>query len=130
MMGPGRELLRIGCNPGYGRPQGLPKMRDHVRRMSVIPVDRLSEVGAGGLSKEDAPHSSRLPDKLAVDALPGSSAFGVVVKGRDAAIKLALLRRSQPNLFRSKAVPQPANQVSPPRGVARISRPGVAEMQR
>ena len=79
MMGPGRELLRIGCNPRHGRPQGLPKMRDHVRRMSVIPVDRLSEVGAGGLSKEDAPHSSRLPDKLAVDALPGSSAFGVVV---------------------------------------------------
>ena len=96
MMGPGRELLRIGCNPGYGRPQGLPKMRDHVRRMSVIPVDRLSEVGAGGLSKEDAPHSSRLPDKLAVDALPGSSAFGVVVKGRDAAIKLALAESTEP----------------------------------
>jgi hypothetical protein len=99
MMGPGRELLRIGCNPRYGRP----KMRDHVRRMSVIPVDRLSEVGAGGLSKGDAPHSSRLSDKLAVDALPGSSAFGVVVKGRDAAIKLALLRGSQLNLLCGEA---------------------------
>jgi hypothetical protein len=100
LMRRGGELLRVGCDPRYGRPQRFPKLRDHVRRMSVIPVDRLGEVGAGSSGKEDAWHSSRLPDKVAFNALPGSRSLDVVVKGRDAAIKLARLRGSQLNLFR------------------------------
>jgi hypothetical protein len=42
---------------------------------------------------------------------PRGGAFGVVVKGRDAAITLALLRGSQLNLFSGKSVPQLANEI-------------------
>ena len=65
-----------------------------MRRVSPIPIDRLGEVGAGSLGKEDTPHSSLLLDELAVDSFPGDRCLGVVVKGCKAAIKLALLRGS------------------------------------
>jgi hypothetical protein len=81
--------------------------------MGVIPIDRLSEVGAGSLGEEDARHSSWLLEQLGVNALPRDGGFGVVVKGGDAAIKLARLCRSQLNLLDAKAVPELADEVEP-----------------
>jgi hypothetical protein len=74
--------------------------------MRIIPIDRLGEVGAGGLRKEDARHSSRLLDKLGVNGLPRDGRLGVVGKGGDAAIKLARLGGCQLNFLCGEAVPQ------------------------
>jgi hypothetical protein len=106
LMRPGRKLFRVGGDPRYGDPRRLAKPRGHMRRVNVIPIARVGEVGPGGARKEDARRSSRLPDKLAVDALPGNGSPGVVVEGRHAAIKLALLPGSQLDLLRVEAIPQ------------------------
>jgi hypothetical protein len=111
LMRPGWKLLRVGRDSRYGGPKRFPKQRDDVRRMRIIPIDRLGEVGAGGIGKEDARHSSCLLDKLRVNALPRDGGLGVVVEGDDAAIKLARLGGRQLNLLGVEAVPQLTDEV-------------------
>ena len=95
----GGELPGVLGDPRHHGPQGFAKLRRYLGRSSLIPFQRVVEVGPRRGCEQDTQHSSGLPRKLGLDGLPRNGGARVGLESRHAPGEFGLVRGCQADVL-------------------------------